>query len=261
MRHLLSLSADPCLPDVNGITCLHAAAARGQVLLIVILVKEFHMDFQCREKKGRTPLHIAALEGQELVASLLISWTKDLNLQDNEGMTPLHLAAFSQSYRIARHLLMAGSNRKIKDSRGCTPLDIALLRGTNDISVILKEPSCLSAINPLATPLQPSSNSHLTFIMYHVVFILRNCLVMLMIVPRVELGYGAAAVALCGISFLLYEVVSNMNPGYLEKSERSLPYLFAKYNADYVCSYCEVKRNGSVRHCQHCNRCVKVVGM
>ena len=32
--------------------------------------------------------------------------------------------------------------------------------------------------------------------------------------------------------------------------------MYETYLPDYICAYCEVKRNGSVKHCQHCNKCV-----
>ena len=258
LRLFLMLGADPYLPDAHGVSCLHAAAARDQVTMLVILVTERGMNPEAVESKGRTPLHIAALEGHELAASVLIAWSTNLDKGDNEGLTPLHLAAFSQCYRIARHLLLAGASTKVKDSRGCTALDLALMRGENDISAMLKDPGLLAQCNPFHTSLKPSSNSYFNFILYHVVFFTRYFLVFAFIVPLVHLAYSLASMALFALSFLLYEVVSNMDPGYLVRSTHSLAYLFIKYNTDSVCAYCEVKRNGAVRHCQHCRKCVKV---
>lgn len=226
--------------------------------MLVILVTERGIDPEAVESKGRTPLHIAALEGHELAASVLLAWTTDLDRQDKEGLTPLHLAAFSQCYRIARHLLLAGASRKVKDGRGYTPLDLALVRGKNDISAMLEEPGLLARCNPFHTSLEPTSNSYFNFVLYHVVFFTRYFLVLAFIVPLVHLAFSLASLTLFGLSFLLYELVSNMDPGYLIKSSHSLAYLFIKYNTDSVCAYCEVKRNGAVRHCQHCRKCVRV---
>lgn len=235
------------------------AASRGNLSLIVFFVREGGLSIHSCDRRGRTPLHIAALEGQELAASLLISWTEDLNVKDAEGLTPLHLAAFSQTYRIVRHLLMAGARRKEVDNKGSIPRDFAEMRGASDIAAILKDPSCLATINPIRTPLQPPKNTYLMFVLYHVVFFLRYGLVLLFLVPSLWWCYGVCICVLCGVTFLLFEIVSNVNPGYIEpKPNRPLSYLYEKYNGDYVCSYCEVKRPGHARHCQHCNRCVKV---
>ncbi len=217
------------------------------------------MPISSQDKRGRTPLHIAALEGQELAASLFISWTDDLNQQDKEGATPLHLAAFSKSYRIARHLLMAGASRGVVDGKGFKPKDMADMRGATDISTMLKEPSCLAGFNPLKTPLQPPKNNLLMFVVYHMVFVVRYAIIFLLLLPHIWWVFGYITILICILTFFFFEAVSNINPGFIEpKPGRSLSYLYEKYNGDYVCSYCEVKRPGHARHCQHCNRCVKV---
>lgn len=225
--------------------------------MLVILVTERGMDPEAVEGKGRTPLHIAAMEGHELMASVLIAWVKNLDKQDKEGLTPLHLAAFSQCYRIARHLLLAGANRKAKDVRGSTPLELALVRGENEISKMLQDPSVLSLCNPFHSTLKPSSNSYLNFILYHIMFLTRYFLTFTFLIPTIHFAFGIASMALCLVSILLYELVSNMDPGYLVRSKHTLSYLYTKYNTDSVCAYCEVKRNGPDRHCQHCNKCVR----
>ena len=256
---LLELGADPTIPDHQGNNCLHTAAARNEVRLVYFYLKVCDMDIYTRNNKGRTPLHAAALEGADQVATVIIAWSKDLNCTDDWGMTPLHLAAFSQCYRIVRHLLMSGAKRSIRDQRNATARDLALSRNNLELAGMLKEPSCWAMVNPLKTPLQPSKNTHWAFILYHIVFLVRYAVVSILLLPWIETPF-AISVFLCFlVSFLLYEVTSSMDPGYLTKrSDRDFSYLYKKYDPDYVCAYCETKRNKTVRHCQHCNRCVKV---
>lgn len=257
---LLELGADPSLPDSQGNTCLHTAAARNQVRLVYFYVKVCEVDLRARNAKGRTALHVAALEGTDQAASVMIAWSKELDEKDNEGMTVLHLAAFSQCYRVVRHLLMAGAKRSIRDNKNATARDLAIWRNSSELADMLKEPSCISILNPLHTPLQPSSNSNFNFILYHVVFIVRYAVVVLLLLPWVEFPLALAALSCFAVSLFLFETVSIMDPGYVTKQEnRDFSYLYRKYNPDFVCAYCETKRNKSVRHCQHCNRCVKVI--
>ena len=256
---LLELGADPSLPDSQGNTCLHTAAARNQVRLVYFYVKVCEVDLKARNAKGRTALHVAALEGADQAASVMIAWSRELDEKDNEGMTVLHLAAFSQCYRVVRHLLMAGAKRSIRDNKNATARDLAIWRNSLELADMLKEPSCLSTLNPLHTPLQPSSNSNFNFVLYHVVFLVRYAVVVLLLLPWVEFPLALAALFFFALSLFLFETVSIMDPGYVTKQEnRDFSYLYRKYNPDYVCAYCETKRNKSVQHCQHCNRCVKV---
>jgi len=256
---LLELGADPSIPDFQGNTCLHAAAARDQVRLVYFYVKVCDVDLGARNAKGRTALHVAALEGADQTASVIIAWSKDLDAKDDWGMTALHLAAFAQCYRVVRHLLMAGAQRSIRDNKSATARDLAITRNNPELADMLKPPSCISSLNPLHTPLQPSSNSYWNFILYHIVFLVRYAVVVLLLIPWVELPLGVGALCCFALSFSLFEVVSITDPGYVTKREnRDFSYLYKKYSPDYVCAYCETKRNKSVRHCQHCNRCVKV---
>lgn len=154
---------------------------------------------------------------------------------------------------------MAGARRNALDSKGYSPRDMADMRGATDISSMLKDQNCLSSFNPLKTPLQPPKNNLLMFGAYHVVLVGRYLVLFLLLLPYVWWGLGYGTMVICVVTFILFELVSNINPGFIEaKPGRSLIYLYEKYNGDYVCSYCEVKRPGHARHCQHCNRCVKV---
>ena len=49
-----------------------------------------------------------------------------------------------------------------------------------------------------------------------------------------------------------------MDPGY-EKKKESVNFikLYEKYHGDFVCAYCEVRRPSHIKHCQHCNKCVR----
>ena len=242
---------------------MHIAAARGLPWLIVFFKETHGMDVNAPNARGRTPLHIAALEHQEQVAWLLSNWAKDIDVRDNERMTPLHFAALATNYRIVKHFLMSGASRSAEDDQQMTPSDIALLVKSTDLVKMLKEPSCWSVCNPIKPPVKPVKKTLRMYVLFHFLFFLRYALVFLFILPGTSQEYLYASIVLIVLNTLLYEFVSNINPGYVERdpTENLLvpctQFLYSKYNAESVCPTCQTKRHTSTRHCQHCNKCVR----
>jgi len=74
---------------------------------------------------GGTPLHLAALTGQERVIEFLLEEGADINARadDEHGGTPLHWAAAFGVKQSARLLVNAGAEVNAKDKDGYTPLD------------------------------------------------------------------------------------------------------------------------------------------
>ncbi|MDQ3024846.1 MAG: ankyrin repeat domain-containing protein, partial [bacterium] len=85
---------------------------------------------------GRTPLHYAALEGNESLCQELLSAGADVNAQDDNGWAPLHFAADKSSGLITTLLLRAGANPNICDTHGNTALAKAVFSSRGDGSVI-----------------------------------------------------------------------------------------------------------------------------
>jgi ankyrin repeat protein len=216
VQEFVSLGADIHARDINGDTVLHVAASRGIAWLLVYFHTTLKMDANDKNARGRTPLHIAALEHQEPVAWLLSNWTSDIDTKDNENMTPLHFAALANNYRIVRHLLMSGASRMAEDDQGMTPSDIAMLVRAFDLVKVLNEPSCLAKINPIKAPIKPIRQSKMLFVLFHVLFALRYLLVFLFILPGVGEEFLYTSCFLVAVNILLYLWVSNVNPGYVE---------------------------------------------
>ncbi|ESL09275.1 6-phosphofructo-2-kinase/fructose-2,6-biphosphatase [Trypanosoma rangeli SC58] len=64
-------------------------------------------DVNKRDYNGCTPLHVAALEGNEVIVRLLISFGADIMVMDNTGRTPLDWAAANRHSGVCRYLLHA----------------------------------------------------------------------------------------------------------------------------------------------------------
>lgn len=251
--------ADPLILDNQDQGVIHMATIAGQLSLLTLFHKVYKLDINPKDINGRTPLHLASLEGQEQSSTLLIAWSTDMNEIDNEGLAPLHLAAVAKSYRIVRHLLMRGANRNTKNKAGATPLKLAQQIGASEqIREALAQPYCLASMNPIKPPLQPVSNSYLSFTIYIITYFLRYILIFLFLIPNLSPIYGIIFILLCVFNFILFQIVSNKDPGYEKKQQNIvLMDLYEKYSGDFVCAYCEVRRPNHIKHCQHCNKCVR----
>ena len=129
--------ADPHLKNLSLQGPLHIAAERGFDSILIYSYKELSLDPNEVDHNKRTPLHIAALNGNIHSSLFLIAWMQDVNAIDSSGNTALHLAANSQSYKIVRNLLLKGATRKIKNDEGKTALDLAIALNSDYIAKLL----------------------------------------------------------------------------------------------------------------------------
>ncbi|KIM97180.1 hypothetical protein OIDMADRAFT_182582 [Oidiodendron maius Zn] len=87
--------------------------------------QKYHKQVNLRDYKGRTPLHWAAIRGDEYAVSRLLDCGAEINMQDEGKATPLILAASSGSVRTLELLLLAGANVHLTDRRGGQALHYA----------------------------------------------------------------------------------------------------------------------------------------
>uniref|UniRef100_A0A8B9C696 Ankyrin repeat domain 44 n=1 Tax=Anser brachyrhynchus TaxID=132585 RepID=A0A8B9C696_9AVES len=97
-EHVLSAGFEIDTPDSFGRTCLHAAAAGGNVECIKLL-QSSGADFNKKDKCGRTPLHYAAANCHFHCIETLVTTGANINETDDWGRTPLHYAAASDMDR------------------------------------------------------------------------------------------------------------------------------------------------------------------
>ena len=86
----LLLSDKLTIPDSlssTSSTPLHLACSRGHLDISHLLVKR-GADIHQKDQNGNTAIHLAALNGQELVVSWLLLQKPDLNSQNHDGQTP-----------------------------------------------------------------------------------------------------------------------------------------------------------------------------
>ena len=136
ITRLLALGADPNIKDNEGRTCLHVAAAGGYsediVCEIITYLCSKHPNIvNAVDKRGQTPLHIAAATMNHKVIQLLIAFGADPRKTDNEGRTFLHVAAARGDFEGVACETITDICKQYRDivnavdKQGQTPLHIA----------------------------------------------------------------------------------------------------------------------------------------
>ncbi|HEY5999822.1 MAG TPA: ankyrin repeat domain-containing protein [bacterium] len=81
------------------------------------------------DETRRTPLMVAASEGNKKIVELLADNGADMNLQDRLGYTALHWAAYYNCGAVAEALAKRGASLNIEERKGFTPLILAAYYG------------------------------------------------------------------------------------------------------------------------------------
>uniref|UniRef100_A0A2K6DYF7 Ankyrin repeat domain 44 n=1 Tax=Macaca nemestrina TaxID=9545 RepID=A0A2K6DYF7_MACNE len=136
-EHVLSAGFEIDTPDKFGRTCLHAAAAGGNVECIKLL-QSSGADFHKKDKCGRTPLHYAAANCHFHCIETLVTTGANVNETDDWGRTALHYAAASDMDRNKTILGNAHENseeleraRELKEKEATLCLEFLLQNDAN----------------------------------------------------------------------------------------------------------------------------------
>jgi len=101
---------------------IQIAIDSGKTELIKTILK-FKPRLNVTDQAGNTPLHLAVLAQVLLnVKALLKENNVNIDAVNGRGKTPLHLAAVNKKTEIVRFLVNSGANCLIKDESGNTPL-------------------------------------------------------------------------------------------------------------------------------------------
>jgi ankyrin repeat protein/LysM repeat protein len=95
-------------PDQKGETLLQAAAAKGKLAIVKVLL-DSGAAVDGLQQPGLTPLHYAAANGHKAVVDLLLSKGAKADAQTEGGVMPLHLAARKGYVEVSKALLAAGA--------------------------------------------------------------------------------------------------------------------------------------------------------
>ena len=125
----LEAKVDPNVADKDGRAALHQVVAvehyDDQLMKVVQLLVNAGATIGTRDKKGKTPLHLATERKHVDIVKFLLDRKADPQTVDEENQTALHLAVKASNRAITQLLLEAGANPNISDKEGKTALHFA----------------------------------------------------------------------------------------------------------------------------------------
>ena len=139
---LLEAGAEPNTANSGGETPLHAAASRGCLQCVRLLLQAgAEPEPEERNRSGNTPLLEASARGHEEIVQLLLEAGAEPNAANSGGETPLHAAASRGCLQCVRLLLETGAEPEPEERNrgGNTPLLEASARGHEEIAQLLLE--------------------------------------------------------------------------------------------------------------------------
>ncbi|MBP7190283.1 MAG: ankyrin repeat domain-containing protein [Rickettsiaceae bacterium] len=108
-------------------------------------------DVNMTDKKGRTPMHLAAISGNLEVTQFIYEngGRNDINKVDSEGIFPLHYASQSGNLEVTQFIYENGGRNDINkvDSYGRTPMHLASMRGDLEVTKFIYENGGSNDIN------------------------------------------------------------------------------------------------------------------
>lgn len=111
ISYLIQRGANINMPDKYGQTPLHYAAMRGNEFAARELLGHKDIDIEASDMQSMTVLHMAATHNQVEITKLLIEAGAPLRCQDDEDLTPLHCCCSEGNIDIVKLLFEAGTRQ------------------------------------------------------------------------------------------------------------------------------------------------------
>ena len=137
MQNVLARGFDVNTRGPNGEIGLSMALFEESEKVVQVLMAWPKTDVNAINSKGESPLMLAALKGQEVVAQRLMDKGADVN---KTGWTPLHYAASGGSVPLLKLLIENHAYIDAESPNGTTPLMMAAMYGTGvAVELLLQE--------------------------------------------------------------------------------------------------------------------------
>jgi ankyrin repeat protein len=120
--------------DENGGALHHAVLSRNLALVEAFLKEGADPN---DNTGGKTPLHLAAQIGDELITEAILKAGGDVNIEDEQGNTPLHYATEVGSPNVFNLLTDCGAQIGMLNYKRQTALHVAARYGHEDIVLLL----------------------------------------------------------------------------------------------------------------------------
>lgn len=126
--------------DGLGRTCLHLAAARGNIDVLEYLLQRCSpSEVRRKDRQGRAALHYAAQSKRLRAIDMLLAGGGDLYAKDKSSRTVLHYAARWQNLKAAQRIITLGDYKVLlsPDKEGHTPSTLAQGRNATALRGLL----------------------------------------------------------------------------------------------------------------------------
>ena len=104
----MKYNVNPSLQDADGATPLHFAARHGCVETSTLLLGNSLSSVNCPDNSGMTPFHLACARGSLKLCELFLEHRANISAQTVEEKSPLHLAALHGNQDIVQLLIKEG---------------------------------------------------------------------------------------------------------------------------------------------------------
>lgn len=133
LESLLLLTNEVNVIDRYGYTPLHYACLEGHDACVEALLN--HDSFYEFNGSTFSPLHCAVYHDNESCADRLLEIMGDdiVNLKDRRGRTPLHICALNDNIDCTRFLLVHNAETDATDYKSRTPLMVAIYKGSTRV--------------------------------------------------------------------------------------------------------------------------------
>ena len=122
---LIQHGAEPRLVNAQGFNCLHATIHSSNYWALLYMLCQPDITVDERDRTGRTVLHWAVYQRDEVPTRILLKMGADPNATDDDGFTALHWAALAGNKRCITQVFEAGADIRAKSKDHSTALEIA----------------------------------------------------------------------------------------------------------------------------------------
>ena len=134
---LIDSGSNLTTPDTRGADCILAATEVDQALSVLCLYWS-GADLSSVDSNHCGIAHWAGYYDSWKVMQIAVTLSLDLQCKDNKGFTPLHRAAITDSVHSADALVRAHVDTSIRDSQGRTALDVAVAHSAWGVAAVIQ---------------------------------------------------------------------------------------------------------------------------